>query len=341
MERQHLQEDRDSDSALPSPRLSVVMPAYQAERFVGRAIESVLGQTIRDLELVVIDDGSNDGTWDTIQAYASRDARVSAYRNERNMGITSTLNRGVSLARAPLIGRMDADDISLPDRFEKQLDFLRRNPTVAVVGSFVAHTNEEEAVLSLSQTGPTTVAEFEQLRRVGEPTLVFGGTALFSKELFERVGGYNTDLVSAEELDLFDRMAEYGPILAIPEPLLLYRLHPHSNVMRTFHEGRTVHRYVARRRRARTTGEPFSMTLEEYRRSERSMPAWRRFRMWQQDRAQFDYRRAAVAFAQGNRVATALHLGRAAITNPAYVVRRLWHQRLSSRARSTRNRQET
>ena len=98
------------------------------------------------------------------------------------------------MARAPIVAGMDADDISVPHRMETQLEMLRRHPEIAVVGSFVSHTNEDDETLSLSRTGPASIAEFEKLRRRGEPTMVFGGTAMFTKQLFDKVGGFDSSL---------------------------------------------------------------------------------------------------------------------------------------------------
>ena len=99
------------------------MPAYNAEKFVGEAIESILNQSHKDFELIVIDDGSKDNTFNIIQKYAKRDARIKAYHQE-NQGISNTLNRGIAIAESEWVAIMHADDISLPGRIEKQLNFV-------------------------------------------------------------------------------------------------------------------------------------------------------------------------------------------------------------------------
>jgi glycosyltransferase involved in cell wall biosynthesis len=318
----------------PVPALSIVMPAYNAARFIERAIDSILAQTFADFELVIIDDASTDNTWQLINKHAATDPRVRPFRNERNLGAPSTINRGVKLARAALIGRMDADDVSLATRFQKQIDFLQTNPHFAVVGTYAAHTNEEDQVLSLSPTGPASEAEFQRLRTRGEATMVFGGTALFRKELFERVGGFDPAFTVAEDLELFDRMADHGPVVAIPEALLLYRLHHGSNVRLTFQEGRLIHRFTkARRQATRQQLEP--MSLEQYRAWERQRPWWQRVVTWLQDRGQFHYREAGMAYGQGRKWRFATNLAIATFANPVFVARRLWTQRLAPSARSS------
>jgi glycosyltransferase involved in cell wall biosynthesis len=107
--------------------ITVLMPVYNAERYVGEAIESILNQTFRDFKILIIDDGSTGRSCEIIRAYSLEDHRIELVINESNMGITKTLNKGLSMIDTPYIARMDSDDISLPHRFEKQLDIMENN----------------------------------------------------------------------------------------------------------------------------------------------------------------------------------------------------------------------
>src|SRR5262245_39958720 len=118
---------------MSAPLVSVVMPAYNGERFVVEAVRSILAQTFRDFELIVVDDGSTDRTAELVAAEQSRDPRVVVHRQPSNQGFRIALNAGCALARGELIARMDADDVSLPERFERQVAFLRAHPEVGVV----------------------------------------------------------------------------------------------------------------------------------------------------------------------------------------------------------------
>ncbi len=318
-----------------TPALSVVMPAYNAERYIERAIQSILSQTLTDLELVVVDDCSTDSTWEIIQSFAAADPRVRTGRNETNSGPAATVNHAIRLSRAPIIAGMDSDDISVPNRMERQIELLRSNPALAVVGSFASHINEHDEILSLSRTGPTSISEFEDLKRRGEPTMVFGGTAMYTRELYDKVGGFDSSLRAAGDIEFCDRMGEHGAIVAIPEALLLYRIHASSVVMRRFREGRRTHRYLAARRLARLAGDRLP-TRAEFVTDETSAPWWRRVNIWRDDYMQYFYRQAGLAFGQGRRVQTGLYLSLAAAIGPLHVIRRLWDQRLSSEARQTR-----
>ncbi len=319
----------------PTPALSVAMPAYNAERYIGRAIESILNQTFTDLELLIVEDRSTDRTWDIISEYSAKDDRIHAVRNDENSGAAASINRAIAMARAPIIAGMDADDVSVLHRMKTQLDFLQEQPEVAVVGSFVSHTNEDDEVLSLSRTGPTSIAEFEDLRRRGEPTMVFGGTAMYTKRLFDEVGGFDASLRAAADIEFCDRMADHGPVVAVPEALLLYRVYSTSNVMLRFREGRRTHRFLEARRAARLAGKPLP-TRDEYVEAERQMSWWKRLNIRRDDFSQYYYRQAGLCFAEGRRVLTALYLVVAAITGPTHVLKRVWDQRLSPAARSAR-----
>lgn len=318
-----------------TPALSVVMPAYNATAYLARAVGSILNQTFSDLELIIVDDGSTDHTWAIAQDLASGDDRIRLLRNKSNMGEAAAFNRGVAAALAPLVGRMDSDDISLANRFEVQIADLLANDDLAVLGSFASHTNDREEILSLSKTGPVSAEEFYGMRERNEPTMVFGGTALFRKELFDRVGGYDTRLSTAADLDFCDRMADHGVVRAIPEPLLLYRVHHDSNVMRRFFEGRRNHRYVRARRAASSRGDS-ELTRDDYLQREQEQSPWWRIRTWQGDVAQYHYRSAGIAYANRHRFSMLFHIGVAVLADPAHVVQRLWSQRLGPAARKAR-----
>lgn len=316
------------------------MPAFNSASYIGRAIESILAQTHGDLELIIGDDCSTDSTWDIINDYARRDSRIKVFRNDENSGSATTINRAVAMATAPLIAAMDSDDISVPHRLERQLAVLDAHPEIVVVGSYVSHINEDEQVLSLSKTGPASIAEFENLRHRGEPTMVFGGTAMFPKRHFEAVGGFDPVLRAAADIEFCDRIAEVGPVVAVAEPLVLYRVYATSNVMLRFREGRRTHRWLAARRQARLENRPLP-SRDDYVARELDLPAWKRFNIWRDDFAQYYYRRGGLAFAEGNRIRTGLHLALAGVARPVWAVKRLWGQRLSREARRSVARTDT
>jgi glycosyltransferase involved in cell wall biosynthesis len=320
----------------PMPTVSIIMPAYNAQEFLADAIQSILDQTLRSLELIIVDDGSVDSTREIAQSFAARDDRVQVVPIDRNEGIAHAINAGIKEARADLIGRLDSDDLAVPTRFERQVEFLTDHPEVVVVGSNAVHISATGERLGLSIAGPPDVATFERLRRDGEVTMVLDGTALMRRSVLDLVGGYDESFASAAEVDLYCRMADHGAIVAIAEPLSLYRLHTGSNVQSQFYTGRMVHRFVAYRQKELAAGrEPIG--YREFLAAERRASAWRRSKVWLADYARAHYREAGVSIAHHRWLDAGSHVARSFVADPAFVVGRVWHRRLSPDARHTLN----
>jgi glycosyltransferase involved in cell wall biosynthesis len=315
-----------------SPKISIVMPAYNAELFIAESIESALNQTLTDFELIIVDDGSTDRTAEIANEYATRDPRIRVYKMGENVGIARATNTAVSYALAGLIGRLDADDIALPHRFERQVAEFESDPEVVVVGSNALHINEQSKILGLSLAGSNTAEEFHRRRAEGEITMVLDCTSAFRKSVFDDVGGYDPTFEAAQEIDLHSRMANYGVVLSIEEPLLLYRLHSGSVVDTQFFRGREVHRFVRERERARVDKEP-PPVFETFLDDEASASLLYRSRIRLTDVAFYRYRAAGVSFSEGKRRAAFVHLAHALLANPHFVTTRLWNRRLSPSAR--------
>src|SRR5688500_3733490 len=122
--------------------VSVIMPVYNGERFLRDAVDSILRQTYRNFELIVVDDGSTDGTSQVLDRYQDQDRRVRVHRHERNGGIVAARNQGCRLAQGRFIAVMDADDISIPERLARQIAFLEANPDIVAVGGWVCTISE-------------------------------------------------------------------------------------------------------------------------------------------------------------------------------------------------------
>ncbi|MDO5012825.1 MAG: glycosyltransferase family 2 protein, partial [Pseudomonadota bacterium] len=118
------------------PRVSVLMPAYNSEKYVAQAIESILNQTFTDFEFIIINDGSTDDTPKIVREYAARDPRIKFIDNAQNQGLIAVLNQGLDLCTGEYIARMDSDDISHPERFQLQVEYLDANPNVGVIGAW-------------------------------------------------------------------------------------------------------------------------------------------------------------------------------------------------------------
>jgi glycosyltransferase involved in cell wall biosynthesis len=205
---------------VPTPRVSVVMPVFNGETYLAEAVESALGQTLQELELVAVDDGSRDGSRAILERFARADRRVRVVVNEQNLGIAGALNRGWRAARAPYIARLDADDIAPPDRLSRQVEFLDDHPSVAVVGGTLIAIDAAGRRISTRRFPTQNRAIQSTLLRyncLSHPSVTMRRAAL------QAVGGYR--LSGVEDYDLWLRLSERFELANLPEPMVLHRLH--------------------------------------------------------------------------------------------------------------------
>lgn len=205
--------------AVTQPLVSVIIPAYKAADVIGEAIQSILDQTYRNLEIIIIDDCSPDTTWDIIQSYAQKDTRIVAHKNAQNMGIGGNRAKGIELARSEFICWQDADDISTPDRIEKQVTYLQEHPKVGVVGGFIEFFGGSE---------PTSIRKYAehdaQLRQtIFRYNPVAQPASMFRKECYTKLGVYDPALTVSEDLDMLFRVGTQYEFANVQSLVLHYR----------------------------------------------------------------------------------------------------------------------
>ncbi|KUR76297.1 glycosyltransferase [Novosphingobium sp. FSW06-99] len=204
------------------PGISVAMSIYDGERFLAAAIESVLGQTFADFEFLILDDGSRDASRAIAAHYAARDHRIRLIARE-NRGLVASLNELLALARAPLVARMDADDVCLPDRFARQVAVLAARPEIGVLGTWTEDIDENDTPYPLDALDhPVDHAQFIAAIDAGAPLLCHPAV-MFRRDLVLSVGGYHPAFRHCEDLDLWLRLASVTQIANLPERLLQYR----------------------------------------------------------------------------------------------------------------------
>ena len=208
---------------MSEPRVSVIMGAYNAERYLAQAVESILGQTFADLEFLVIDDGSTDGTRQILDQYAARDPRLTV-RTRANRGHERTLNELLGLARAPLVARMDADDVSLPERLEKQVAFLDAHPDHGLVGAQTVQIDERGDPIPDREFGVRLTHE-DIVGVLQEWSPFVHPTVMYRRDVVLGVGGYRPIFRHAEDWDLWLRLSPATKLANLPDRLMLYRLH--------------------------------------------------------------------------------------------------------------------
>jgi glycosyltransferase involved in cell wall biosynthesis len=202
------------------PLISVVMPVYNALPFLDASINSILQQTLRDFEFVILDDASTDGSLERLRQWAVRDARIHLHESSERLGLSRSSNAVVTKARAPIVARMDADDIAHPDRLRRQWVIMKTEPEVAVVGTLCNGIDT-----SGREVRPRD--RWRLVRRSGYVPFPHG-SAMFRREVFDAIGGYGDAASGGEDQDLFSRMAAHGRVVTLPDVLYSYRYHANN-----------------------------------------------------------------------------------------------------------------
>ena len=203
---------------MSNPTISVVMPVHNALPFIDESISSILAQTLSDFEFVILDDASTDGSGELLREWSLRDQRIHLHKSQQRLGLSGSSNAVVARARAPLVARMDADDIAHPDRLMRQWIALRERPDVAAIGTLCNGIDARGR----------EVRPRDRWRLVRHSAFVPfpHGSVMFRRKVFDQVGGYNEEITSGgEEQDLLLRMAAYGRVLTLPDVLYSYRYH--------------------------------------------------------------------------------------------------------------------
>jgi glycosyltransferase involved in cell wall biosynthesis len=201
-----------------TPLVSVIMPVYNAGQYLAEAIESILNQTFTDFEFLIFNDGSKDNSLEIIKSY--NDSRIVLAYNGENKGYVSHLNEGIRMARGKYIARMDADDISLPQRLEKQVTFLEQNPDYVMCGSRVDTFGLTQGTVALPLSNEEIKLKMLYITPFAHPSVMLRKSILQDNHLF-----YDDNVMPAEDLDLWIRLAPFGKMYNIKESLLLYRTH--------------------------------------------------------------------------------------------------------------------
>jgi glycosyltransferase involved in cell wall biosynthesis len=204
------------------PLISVIIPSYNAARYLPQAIESVLAQSYRPFEILVIDDGSTDDTVSVLEKYRSS----IRYFRQPNGGPARARNRGIAEARGRYIAFLDADDIWLPNKLSQQVQCLERNAEAALVHSDIYYLDDETQLQSLREVGRASYVG-NCYRLLLEHNRIIFSTVLVRRESLAQVGGFDEQIrhASTEDYDLVLRLGRRFPFAYIPEPLTVYRIH--------------------------------------------------------------------------------------------------------------------
>ncbi|KHD38315.1 glycosyl transferase [Clostridium acetobutylicum] len=212
------------------PKVSIVMPVYNSERYLAEAIESILDQTYNDFEFIIVDDGSTDESYNIISSYANKDNRIIVISREHR-GLVDSLNEGINIARGKYIARMDADDISINNRIEKQFEFLELNKDVDILGTRIeAFGDIDEKQKTIYNSAFSIKFDSQNIEQVFLTSCAIPHpSVMFKKDSIVKLRGYRKEYDTAEDYDLWLRAIRNGyKIVRMDECLIKYRVHNKS-----------------------------------------------------------------------------------------------------------------
>lgn len=308
------------------PNVSVVMPVFNQEKYVAATIESVLNQTFEDFEFIILDDGSTDGSAEIIRKYAQKDRRIRAIFQDNNGKCIST-NLLITMANAHLCALLDADDLMLPKRLERQYDFHIQNPEIDATSCHCHYTNETGRTLGQQR--------FVGLRSVEECRLVminnqivhcaFTGM-MVSKKAFIDTGGLRSEFWPCEDYDFVNRFIEKGYVLVIiQEVLMKYRMHQSSITVRGPLRMLEISHWTIDCIQRRRSGKP-ELTLAEYQELNNKISKFKKIIKMKNNFANIYFRRAGMKLLAKNYLGFSGLLILATILSPNYVLKKFLNQ---------------
>lgn len=205
------------------PAVSVVMSVYNGALYLSRALDSVKEQTYADYEFIIVDDGSSDTTWQILKDYESRDHRIILIRNDCNIGLPRSLNKGLLRAQGDYIARQDCDDISLPDRIEKQVGYLDRNSDVIMVSCNMFRIDAAGRLLRKIRTD--CESELIPWYLLFSNRIQGHSQVMFRRKAAVQLGGYSEKFKYSQDYEFWVRLSKHGKIAILPDFLLQYRWH--------------------------------------------------------------------------------------------------------------------
>ena len=308
-------------------RVAVVIPVFNNGRYIAEALDSVLAQTYRDLAIYPVNDGSEDNSGEILDAYAKQDSRI-CVTHQQNRGHGVAINVGLERADTEWVFCMDGDDVMLPNRIERQLEFIQRNPEVRVCSCRARYIDQHGRIFGMSTNDVPSRDVFDAFVKNGEAIgLLTTGVGLHRRSVLA-IGGYRQQFFPADDIDLWNRLAERGDlILTQDEVLMHYRIHGGSFVTSNFVKTRMRYEWVRACMSARRSAvaEP---TWEEFLDVWNAVSLPTKMNRWRKMRAKALYRAAGREFLMRRRARGTIKLAAATLLQPQYALARARHQML-------------
>ncbi len=282
------------------PEVTVIVPIYNGSSFLAETLRSLLSQTFKNYELLAIDDGSTDDSADIVRSF--NDERIRLIKKD-NAGLCHTLNLGIAEARAPYIARSDQDDVSFPDRLERQLQVMKDHSEAIGLFSYVeklgiihSWSNKDRVVMA-----PGQLKEYQPI----EDGCLLCSTMFIRTAALRSIGGFRQAYYPVDDWDMQCRLAQTGKVLIMLEPLIYYRFQANANTYRMYAEMREKTRWTRDSYWRRMKSFP-ELTLEQFRISQ-PQDAWSRMNRYRKDSSKLHMRTAGNRFLDGQYLAAAGH----------------------------------
>ena len=198
------------------PKISVVMPVYNREQYLKESIESILNQTFTDFEFIIVDDQSKDSSWQIIQDYATKDSRITAVKNNGIKGCWAARNLGWDLTKGKYMAIMDSDDIALPERLQKEFDFMEQNPDIDICGAWMKNFGKSSKIISFPTSHQDIRDQLFFINSMSQPTVIMRLSSVSNIRYKNTV---------TEDYELWCRIIDNLKFANIPEALIFYRIH--------------------------------------------------------------------------------------------------------------------
>lgn len=304
------------------PLVSVILPVFNQEKYLDETIKSILQQSFTDFEIIIMDDGSTDGSANIIRRYQQQDQRIKAFFGE-NVGKSIATNNLVAKASGNWCVFLDADDVMLPQRIERQLAFHAANPLADASSSHCYYINENGNMFGTQRyPGLSTVEEFKQATAREFITCSYTGL-MVAKEAFLETGGLQSKYEPCEDFEFFNRLAENGfVLLVIPEVLMKYRIHPAAiTVRKPILVLDTINfvKYCMRQRRAGQT----EIDFKAFTAMQESNSWWTRFNRRRFNYSMIYFRSAGFSILSKNYPAFTMQIIASLVLSPQYVVKKV------------------
>jgi glycosyltransferase involved in cell wall biosynthesis len=296
------------------PTLSVAMSVFNGERYLAEAIESVLVQSFRDFELIIVNDGSTDSSGPLTRAYAAKDPRI-VFLEQSNEGLPAALNRAFRTTRSKLVVRMDADDLMMPTRLERQLCFMNKHPEVSVGCSYAWLIDANGRAIAKSK--PSVDLQRAWMAKNPDAFVNINHAAtIIRKEHLLAVGGYDVSYHFAEDRELWGRLFTYGYKIAVqPEILHKSRLHSASMTVGPLRRNEITCQFIDHNIVRRMEGKS-NLPFDEFLRWRQSRSRIQKIRFWMRVSASIFYKKATRHFAEKNWIRLAWYAGLAVALSP-------------------------